>query len=178
MNSWHILTECYIDTLLAEVLSPAKKGYNHQQCCTKVLGTMKEKFSNDAVLGIIDNDKFKPKDLADFSLLKKHNEQLSIYRHHDKSKSHYVIIIGKAVEDFILKNVQKSNIELVEYDLPSDLDGLRKITKHTKSLKDAEIKFKKLFSALKQDENSDFYKLAQWIEFFKSDPYDLNIESL
>jgi hypothetical protein len=83
MNNWHILTECYVDTLLAEVVSPPKKKYNHQHCCTKVLRTMKE----------------------------------------------------------------------------------------------TEIKLKKIFSALKQNENSDFYKLAQWIEFFKTNPYNLNLQS-
>jgi len=176
MNNWYILTECYVDTLLVEIVSPPKKAYNHQHCCTKVLGTMKGKFSNNAALGIIDNDKFAPKDLEDFYLLKQHNEQLAIYKHSDKS--HYVVKIGNAVEDFILKNAQKCNIELAEYDLPPDLGNLKKITKHINSLKGAEIKIKKIFLALKQNENSDLYKLAQWIELFKANPYNLNIELL
>jgi hypothetical protein len=171
MNNWHILTECFVDTLLAEIVSPPKKGYNHQHCCTKVLGTMKEKFQNEAALGIIDDDKFAPKDLEDFSLLKKHNEQMSIYKHSDKP--HYVVKIGKAVEDFILTNANKCNIDLAEYDLSSDLDGLKKITKHINSLKKAETKIKKLFLMLKQNDNSDFYKLAQWIDLFKENPYGL-----
>jgi hypothetical protein len=176
MNSWHILTECYVDTLLAEIVSPPKKGYNHQHCCTKVLGTMKEKFSENAALGIIDDDKSASKDLENFSLLKKHNEQLSLYKHNDKP--HYIIKIGKAMEDFILKNAKRCNIELAEYDLPSDLESLKKITKHVNSLKEAKIKVKKVFSALKQNENSDFPKLAQWIELFKTDPYNFNVEAL
>ena len=176
MNNWHILTECYVDTLLAEIVSPPKKGYNHQHCCTKVLGTMKEKFLNNAALGIIDDDKLVSKELDDFFLLKKHNDRLSIYKHNDKQ--HYIIKIGKAVEDFILKNTQKCNIELTEYDLPSDLEGLKKITKHINSLKEAETKVKKIFSVLRQNENSDFYKLAQWIELFKASPYNLGPESL
>ena len=169
MNNWHILTECYVDTLLAEIVSPPKKGYNHQHCCTKVLRTMEEKFLNNAALGIIDDDKLVSKKLDNFSMLKKHNEQLSIYKHNDKQ--HYIIKISKAVEDFILKNIQKCNIELVEYDLPSDLEGLKKITKHINSLKEAEIELKKLFLTLCQNENSDFYKLAEWIENFKNNPY-------
>ena len=173
MNNWHILTECFVDTLLAKVVSPPGKEYNHQYCCTKVLGTMKEKFPNHAALGIIDDDKFASKDLESFSLLKKHNEQLSLYKHNDKS--HYIIKIGKAIEDFILKNAQKCNIELSEYDLPSDLKGLKKITKHINSLKEAETKLKRIFSILKQNENSDFYKLAQWIELFKTNPYHIDV---
>ena len=176
MNNWQILTECYVDTLLAEIVSPPKKGYNHQHCCTKVLGTMKEKFLNNAALGIIDDDKSVLKDLEEFSLLKKHNEQLSIYKH--RNRPHYIVKIGKAIEDFILKNAKRCNIELAEYDLPSDLEGLKKITKHINSLKEAEIKIKNIFLILAQNDSSDFYKLAQWIEFFKTNPYNLNVESL
>ena len=176
MNELHILTECYIDTLLVEVVSPPQKGYNHKHNCTKVLTTMKTKLQNNATLGVIDDDKFAPQELKKFSLLKKHNEQLSIYKHSDKP--HYIIKIGKAAEDFILKNTEKCDIELAEYDLPSDLEELKKITKHINSLKEAEIKIKRLFSTLKQNENSDFHKLARWIELFKINPYKLNIESL
>ena len=176
MNNWHILTECYVDTLLAEIVSSPKKGYNHQHCCTKVLETMKGKFLNNAALGIIDDDKSAPKDLADFSLLKKHNERLSIYKH--KDKPHYVVKIGKAVEDFILKNAERCDIVLSEYNLPSDLEGLRMITKHINSLKEAETKVKKLFSVLKQNDKSDLYKLAQWIELFKANPYNMSIDLL
>ena len=172
MNNWHILTECYLDTLLVEVISPHKKGYNHQHSCTKVLGTMKGRFANNAAMGIIDDDKSAPKDLDDFSLSKKHSEQLSLYRHSEKP--HYIVKIGKAAEDFILKNAEKCKIAISEYGLPSDLNALKDITKHVNSLKEAEAKFKKLFSALKQNEASDFCKLAQWIEFFKTTPYDIN----
>jgi hypothetical protein len=176
MNNWYILTECYIDTLLAKTVSPPTKGYNHQHSCTKVLKTMEEKFSNNAALGIIDNDKSVPEDLNKFSLLKKHNEQLFVYKH--KNKPHYVVKIGKAAEDFILKNAAKCNIVLSEYNLPADLEELKRITKHINSLKDAEAKLKNLFSALKQNEISDFHKLAQWIENFKTDPFGINIELL
>ena len=169
MNNWHILTECYVDTLLVEVISPPRKGYNHQHSCTKVLSTMKVKFQETVALGIIDDDKLEPKELENFSLLKQANEQLSIYKH--KDKPHYVVKISKAVEDFILKNAKKCEIDLAAFDLPSDLEGLKKITKHINSLKDAEIKIKKAFTVLKLNEKSDFNLLAQWIELFKNNPY-------
>jgi len=168
MNNWHILTECYIDTLLAEVVSPPK-NYNHKHSCTKVLITMKSRLLNNAAFGIIDDDKVKPKDLEEFAVLKKHNEQLSIYKH--KNKPHYIVKLGKAAEDFILQNAKKCNVELENYDLPSDLNGLMKITKHFKSLQEAENQLKKLFYDLKQNQNSDFYQLSQWLENFKENPY-------
>jgi len=163
----HILTECYVDTLLVRTLVPPKERYNHQKSCNNVLKTMREKFTEKAVFGIIDADK-KLSNFDDFSLLKTHNEQLSIYKH--KEKSHYIVKIGKAAEDFILKNAKKYNIELSKYNLPSDLESLKKRTKQQNSLKNPDLEH--LFSALKQVENSDFYKLAQWIELFKENPYD------
>jgi len=174
MNNWHILTECYVDTLLAEIVSPPKKAYNHQLCCTKVLKTMKEKFPDNAALGIIDDDKSAPKDFMDFFLLKKHNEQLAIYKH--TGKPHYVIKIGKAVEDFILKNAIKCCIQLSDYNLPSDLEGLKRRTKHTTSRNDTDLK--RLFLALKQNDISDFGKLTQWLELFKATPYHIITDQL
>jgi hypothetical protein len=169
----HILTECYIDTLLVKTLAPPTKRYNHQKSCSNVLKTMREEFAHKVAFGVIDDDK-KITRFDDFLLMKEHNKQLTIHKH--KDKPHYVVKIGKAVEDFILTNAQKCNVELSEYDLPSDLENLRKITKRISSLKEAEIKVRKVFLKLRQDENSDFYKLAQWIEDFKTNPYNLNIE--
>ena len=128
---------------------------------------MREELADKPALGIIDDDKLAPKDFDSFSLLKEHNEQLSIYKH--KEKPHYIVKIGKAAEDFILKNAEKCGIELSMYHLPSDLEELKKRTKQANSLQD--INLQRLFSALKQNETSDFHKLAQWIELFKEDPY-------
>ena len=163
----HILTECYVDTLLVKTLAPPKKRYNHQKSCNNVLKTMREELADKAAFGIIDDDKT-IRNFGNFSLLKKHNEQLSIYKH--KDKPHYIVKISKAAEDFILKNAEKCNIDLSEYNLPSDLEGLKKRTKQANSLQDADLK--RLFSELKQNQNSDFYKLAQWIELFKTNPYN------
>ena len=114
---------------------------------------MREEFAGKVAFGILDDDKAVPNDLMSFLLLKKHNEQLSIYKH--KNKPHYIVKISKAAEDFILKNAEKCNIELSEFNLPSDLDGLKKRTKQANSLLDSDLK--RLFSALKQNEKSDFH---------------------
>jgi len=173
MNSKHILTECYINTLLAEVVS-SLSGCNHQHNRPKVLKTMKEKFSDSVALCVIDNDML-PKEKENYSLLEP-TEHLSIYKH--KEKPHYIVTVGKkgkAAEDFILKNAQRCNITLAEYDLPTDLAGLRKLKRPSVQ----EIKkFQKLFSTLKQHQHSDFHTLAKWIEQFKKDPYSLNAHSL
>jgi hypothetical protein len=164
-----IIPECLVDTTLVETLVYPKNGYNHTYGCNNVLKKMSEKFANKVAFGIIDDDDVVPKAFNSFVLLKKHSANLSIYKH--KEKPHYIVKLSKAAEDFILKNAEKCNISLSEYNLPGDLEGLKKKTKHLSTKKDPDLK--KLFSKIKENDNSDFHTLAQWIEEFKSNPYNL-----
>ena len=95
----HIFTECYVDTLIVKTLVPPKKRYNHQKSCNNILKIMHKEFADKAAFGIIDNDK-KITKFDNFSLLKKHNEQLEIHQHRDKP--HYIVKIGKGV---FVKNI-------------------------------------------------------------------------
>jgi hypothetical protein len=163
----HIITECFVDTLLVETVSPPSKGYNHQNCCTKVLNVMNTKFANSFALGIIDDDKVVPKSFDPFYLVKKHNNHLALYKH--ESRPHYIIKLSKAAEDFILKTAQQCGISLDAYNLPVDLENFKKKTKHIISKKDPDLK--NLFVELKSNHISDFHKLAQWIDYLKTHPY-------
>jgi len=171
----NILTECYVDTLIVKTILFPQKGYNHKKGCNDVLKQMNDKFANQAVFGIIDDDKV-IRNFDNFSLLRKHNEHLAIYKHNNKT--HYIVKISKAAEDFIFHCAKQCSILLDDYNLPADVAGLKKITKHIDSLEGSESKFKKLFLDIKQNESSDFHKLAQWIELFKANPYNINIELL
>jgi hypothetical protein len=166
-----ILPECYIDTTLAETLAFPKNGYKHKKGCNKVLLEMNKK-PNIALFGIIDDDKCVPVSFKSFELLKKHNENLAIYKH--QKHTHYIVKISKAAEDFILKNADKCGIPMIDYNLPNNLSDLIKRTKDISVKKDPDLK--RLFSAIKQNENSDFYVLSQWIEAFKNNPYNLQLE--
>ena len=171
-----IFPECFIDTTLAETLSFPKRGYKHIKGCNKVFLEMNKK-SNSAAFGIIDNDKCVPSAFKSFELKKKHNDNLAIHKH--KEKHHYIVTIGdkgKAAEDFILKNAKKCGISMADYNLPDNLPDLIKQTKSITIKSDPNLK--RLFSALRQNENSDFYKLSQWIELFKENPYCLGKELL
>jgi len=168
-----ILPECYIDTTLAETLSFPQRGYKHVKGCNKVLSEMAKK-SKNAVFGIIDDDKCVPASFQSFALLKKHNENLAIYKHNEKP--HYIVKISKAAEDFILKNAEKCGISMADYYLPDNLSDLIKQTKDITVKNNPDLK--RLFSAIKKNEISDFHKLAQWIELFKANPYNLSIETL
>jgi len=168
-----ILPECFIDTTLAETLSFPKRGYKHVKGCNKVLLEMNKK-SNNAVFGIIDDDKCVPALFNSFELMKRHNENLAIYKHSEKP--HYIVKISKAAEYFILKNAKKCGISMLDYNLPDNLPDLIKLTKNITVKNDPNLK--RLFSTLKQYENSDFYKLAQWIELFKANPYNFEDATL
>ncbi|MDR1897134.1 MAG: hypothetical protein LBR10_10125 [Prevotellaceae bacterium] len=165
-----ILPECYIDTTLAEALAFPKRGYKHIKGCNNVLAEMNKRLKNEAALGIIDDDKCVPAQFNSFALLKRHNENLAIYKHHENP--HYIVKISKAAEDFILKNAEKSGISLSDYNLPDNLPNLMKQTKSIAVKNNPELK--RLFSAIKQNENSDFYVLARWIELFKENPYNMD----
>ena len=181
----HILTECHIDLLLVETILPPKNKYNKQKNCVEVFNVFENKkrnLYNKPVFGIIDNDKNKPKGFYSFKEKHTHSDTLSIYKN---DNFQYIITVGsenKAIEDFILKNSEKCNISLSDYDLPTDLKSLSNITKYIHSKKEENnsniANLKRLFKNIKQNENSDFYKLAQWIEFFKTNPYNLDINLL
>jgi hypothetical protein len=165
-----ILTECFVDTVLAEAIAFPKKGYKHIKGCYDVLEEMKKK-PNIALFGIIDDDKCVPALFKSFELLEKHNENLAIYKHNEKP--HYIVKISKAAEDFILKNAEKCGISMIDYHLPDKLPDFIKRTKNIAIKNDLDLK--RLFTAIKQNKNSDFHILADWIEKFKANPYHLEI---
>ena len=63
---------------------------------------------------------------------------------------------------------------MADFNLPDHLPDLIKQTKNIAVKTNPNLK--RLFSALKENKNSDFYKLAQWIKLFKDNPYNINIE--
>jgi len=132
------------------------------------------KKSDNVAFGIIDDDKCVPALFNSFELLKKHSENLAIYKHSEKP--HYIVKISKAAEDFILRNAEKCGISMTDYNLPDKLPALIRRTKNIAAKSDPDLR--RLFAVLKQNKNSDFYKLAQWIELFKANPYDLSTNLL
>ena len=60
--------------------------------------------------------------------------------------------------------------------MEANINELKNRTKHAFSLNDPDLK--RLFSALFQNSALDFCKLAQWIGFFKENPYDVKAELL
>ncbi|MGN6268219.1 MAG: hypothetical protein ACTHM5_21275 [Ginsengibacter sp.] len=168
-----VIPECYVDTNLVETLVPPTRQYNHQKGCGTVTKVMKEKFADRFALGIIDRDKHEVDYLKEFTEI---CTASSLILHKHKTRHHYIIQICPAMERFILSNVTQAGISLNEFDLPSDLDLLKKESKSVNSKSDQ--RFKKLFKTLKQQNAPEIQKLCNWIKYLKETNYQADVSVL
>ena len=168
-----IIPECYVDTNLIETLVPPIRGYNHQKGCGTVTKVMKDRFKDGFAVGIIDKDKKEVDYLSEFTEVLK-TGSLTLHRH--KTVHHYIIQISPAVERFLLTQATLSGISLLDFNLPTDLDKLKKVTKTATSKDD--IRFRGLIKAIKKSGSQEFKTLASWIHYLKTNQYDANIEDL
>lgn len=174
----HIIPECFIDTNLIETLVPPDeigrlRIYNHKKGCNAVVKEMKEEFSDNFALGIMDKDKVRLKYLDEFDKFEQQN--LTLYFHKNTSKKHY-IILHPPIEQWILNVAEQANISLKNYDLPTSLNKIKEITKRESSKKDE--KFKQLFRDLKSNNANEIVLLTKWIKYLKVHPHDANITEL
>ncbi len=168
-----IIPECFVDTNLIETISPPQRGYNHQKGCGNVARTMQNKFRDSFAVGIIDKDKKEIKYLDEFELKIK-NENLFLYQH--PVKPHFIIQVSPAVENFILANVHQSNINIEDFELPSNINEFKRITKKQTSKKNPQLS--RLFSALKNKNASQIITLSNWISYLKANTYHSDINEL
>lgn len=157
MDSLRIIPECFVDTNLVSTLLGGRR-VNHQKCCNNVVSLMKGKFCDDFAVGIIDNDKRRPQYLDECCKLAE-SEHLCLYRH--PHKHHYMITISPAAEGFILSAAAAAGISMPDYSLPSDLKGLKKITKNMVTSKDPNLV--RLFCDLKT--GGEFNVLQNVLEY-------------
>ena len=168
-----VIPECFIDTNLIETLVPPVGQYNHQKGCGTVTKVMKEKFTDRFALGIIDKDKNEVDYLKEFEEVCAHR---SLILHKHKSRHHYIIQINPAMERFILQCAHEAGILLEDFDLPNNLDRLKKESKTVNSKKDE--RFKKLFRSLKNNNAPEIIKLSIWITYLKDQNYQADISVL
>ncbi len=159
-----VIPECYVDTAFIETIVPPdnQKGYNHQMGCNKVANRMQNDFKDDFALGIIDKDKRSIKYLEEFQLITG-DKNLFLYKH--PGRHHYIIQIYPAIERFILDACSEVDIDLANFGLKSDLEGLKQKTKKQTSKKDLQLVY--LFRELKKRRASQVIILSQWINYLK-----------
>lgn len=169
-----IIPECYIDSCLVEVLLVADKDYvNHHKGNGKVAKEMQSNFSNDFCIGIIDEDK-EQLDYLKFFEEKKTTDFLKLWKH--REKHHYFIQIRPVIESWFLRVCKENNINLSDFNLPTEMRPLLKITKSINSRKDE--KFIKLFKQMKNKNCQPVIELKYWIEFLKVNKYNSNLDLL
>jgi hypothetical protein len=180
----HIVPECFIDTMLIGLLLNVtrNKRLNHQHGCYNVArelktGDLRDKFG----VGIIDNDKRKVDyleecvELARVDFEKKDKGVALILLKH-KEKHHYFIKICPVIENWIMNICEESGLILSQFELPDRLEPLLKISKSQSSMFD--IRFMKLFKAIKNSGNPVVQKLEAYLKILKEENYQVDIKEL
>ena len=173
-----IMPECYADTLLIETLVSSKNGYNHKHGCFEIEAEMVNgKLKDEFALGIIDNDKIQIKYLREFKVIDKIEGSLILWRHKDNRKHHFVIQICPALEKWILNICATEVINLGDFELNKDLNGLKAYSKSRSSMKeDRLIRLFKVISG--KSNNLNVEKLRHWIKELKEKNYKVDINTL
>lgn len=167
----HIFPECFVDTNILKTLLQVD-GVNHQYGCSRVMAGMETgRFADNFAVGIIDDDKRKTYNYQDFEELCR-SGHLVLLKH--KSKHHYLILVCKAAEDFLLTCAHELGVNMAEYDLPDTLEGLKDVTKSIES--DKEPRVKRLVNALRGA--SEMARLERTVSYLHSKQYDATKEEL
>ena len=141
--------------------------------CHKVAYKMQNDFKDDFALGIIDKDKKSMKYLDEFVLIVR-DRNLFLYKHPDKH--HFIIQIYPAIERFILDSSDEVGINLSEYGLENELEGLKQKTKKQTSKRDPYLIM--LFKELKNRNAKQVIILSKWIIYLKENNFQSKIEEI
>lgn len=141
-----VVPECYVDTNLMNVL--LGKACNHQKGCATVCKTMDEKLADQFAIAVIDHDKRKPDATKHYVEIGR-NAHLVVCKHEDRA--HYLVLINPAIEGFILHAVDELGIRMTDYQLPDNLEDLKKLTKSVDAKDDKS--FERLFKSIRDASN-------------------------
>jgi hypothetical protein len=162
MRKIRFLPECDIDTTLITFFVKNAAPIDHEPCIGDVANAMKNVKDKEFVLvGLIDNDKRKPKYFDDFEEISSNND---IIFKKKPQVEHYLLILDKASEKFILKNAQAVGINLEDYGFPSDLKSLTKLTKK-ENIKTNQ-NFQNLLQDLKNKSATGFLEIEKILKKF------------
>jgi hypothetical protein len=169
MIELNIVPECDVDTMVAEIVGQARKGYNHKHGKDNVANELK-KLKDKVILGIVDEDKGKgvtPNYFTEFETITVlHN--LILKKH--KGRKQYLILICPEIEKWLLTDSVFAGIDPSEFGLPNQLHEFKMITKTRKIHKN--IGFHRFIKALIRANAPSITALKTWIELFKNDELD------
>lgn len=161
---YQIVPECYADTVLVEMLG--FKNPNHQLSIGTVFGEFSKNLRKRKAVGIIDDDKKKPKSLDEFELIE---ERYGIKRL--RKDKHTILMICPAFEGWIFENANAKNVDPAQYGFKTRKD-FQKACKRTDVGKNDKVK--QFLNTINQKEAPGFIQLRDWIcEAADIDPADL-----
>lgn len=153
----HILPECDGDTALIEVLG--YKNPLHQLSISSVLKKLSENPASRIMVGVIDNDKVKPKRYDEYVLTKPEDDHFIVKKH--RERNHYLFVIKPALEKFLFKAAEQANVDPAKFGF-SDIERLKKICKNRGVRTNND--FKQFVNTIKQrKEDSCVKALKNWL---------------
>ncbi len=159
MPNNNVITECYADTVLVELLGFEKP--NHQLGINQVIKVISTIKATKAV-GIIDDDKKKTsKNFGNFELISE-IEELQLKKH--KTENKHLILLKPAFETWIFKQAKKVNVHPEKY----NFNNVKVFANSAKSqfvFKNQKVKA--FLNTLKQKNPSGFAQLKSWISAYK-----------
>ncbi len=172
------LPECYLDTLLVEVLLNKPFSVNHKKGNSSIATEMKHGALKDSfAVGVIDEDRVKLKELDTFVEVERLSKKgLKIYYH--PKKKHFFIQICPVIEKWILKECDKASIDIAseEYKLPNTLKGLKAMKGLAQR---SDERFERLFRYMQSNKSChQLIELKRWLLFLKENNYTTDLDLL
>ena len=166
----HIVPECYVDTNLVQILMQIK-GVNHQNSCGQVTNVIKNRFKDKFAMGIVDNDNLQS-NYSNACVEIAHSDDIILCKHPENQP--YVIKINHVMERFILNSAKDANVDLKEFDIPDDLEGLKNITKSKNCLENNDLR-----RAIKAVSSSnEMQLLTEVLKYLQTNKYNSNSDEL
>ena len=163
---FRIIPECHADTALARFFVPNVKQEDHANGSSNVASEMKRAgFSEVILIGLIDNDKLKhtPRYFDDFIEIER-GQCVSFRQKEDVRVEHYLIVLERAIETFLLYNAAQVGINVADF-------GFSEVQKEfQKNLKSQQIEdsenYQSLLKALRDQQAPDFIKIEAFLNQF------------
>lgn len=129
MLNLQILSECYADTALVQLLIPDRQLVVHIFGIPNVAKEMKEAVGREDAgtrVGVVDNDKRVPPYLLMFETVR---EQDKVLLKQNSLTGQRLIVIDKAIESFLLWNAQQVDLDVTTYGFVNDVKAFGKSLK-------------------------------------------------
>ena len=166
-SSFRIIAECYADTALAQLMVSNKEQVDHANGSSQVASEMKKLANSPEIIlvGFIDNDKLKnmPRYFDDFTEYRR-GQRVSFRQKEDFRVQHYLIVLERAIETFLLHNAAKAAVKVTDFGF-SDVQS--EFQKRLKTIQiENDIHFISLLKELQKQKAPDFVLIGQFLQEF------------